>query len=537
MPSVRDAKRSREEMEQTEVPVTPEHSSRDVDIEPLPSDPTPLLVTAVASSPPPPADACPSLPPAPVDHTRPAISAYALRWQRFGSLLVLDGHSSATARIPGNSRIAAFDMDSTLIVPKSNARFPRHRGDWRWLHPEVPLKLRALYGAGYKLLVFTNQRGISLGQTTEAAITGKISDLLAQLDCPAQAFVATYDDAFRKPGTGMWQKFVHDHNGGVQVDLAASVFVGDAAGRASGWDGNAGTRKDHSMADRNFALNVGIPFATPEPYFLGHKEAAYKQSDIASFFSRQPVSQRRKMEDRKVEEAKDEGEDQIASEERKEDETNAAPASIATATVTVTSASTIVSSSGATISQSVTSSVTAISTTDTPPLASSTTPLHAKSHQELVLFSGPPASGKSTYARKHFLPHGYTHINQDTLRSKEKCLKQTALALAAGRSVVVDNTNPAADTRALYVALARQHGVPVRCFVFTTPLKLAQHLNLYRERASGGSYKRVPPIAYSTYAKKAVKPAQSEGFAEVVEVEFVPQFASDAERKLFEQRY
>lgn len=44
---------------------------------------------------------------------------------------------------------------------------------------------------------------------------------------------------FRKPATGMWDRFVNDFNGGVDVDMEASFFVGDAAGR----------RGDHSDAD------------------------------------------------------------------------------------------------------------------------------------------------------------------------------------------------------------------------------------------------------------------------------------------------
>ena len=341
---------------------------------------------------------------APLSHD---LEAYQLRWQRFGTLLVLDSHSSATARIPGSSRIAAFDMDSTLIAPKSGRRFPLHRGDWRWLHPEVPLKLKQLYRDGWKLVIFTNQRGISTGQTTAAAITGKISDIIEHLDCPVQAFVATADDLFRKPATNMWAKFIHDHNAHVPVDLHASVYVGDAAGRQKGWDGNAATKKDHSAADRKFAMNVGIRFATPEPYFLGHKEAEYKLDslDIASFFTR-PASKKQRMEDREVEEAKSEGEDQVQDEKEeeeeekvKEEDDKAVVASTSKASVTVVSTSTD-SSSAATVTQTVTQKTVTITTAGSPSAAgsssssSSSAALHAKPHQELVLFVGLPASGK-----------------------------------------------------------------------------------------------------------------------------------------------
>lgn len=38
-------------------------------------------------------------------------------------------------------------------------------------------------------------------------------------------------------------------------------------------------------------------------------------------------------------------------------------------------------------------------------------------HQEVILFVGYPASGKSTFAHKHLVPKGYVYINQVTLGS------------------------------------------------------------------------------------------------------------------------
>ena len=142
---------------------------------------------------------------------------------------------------------------------------------------------------------------------------------------------------------------------------------------------------------------------------------------------------------------------------------------------------------------------------------------------------------QSTFARKHFIPHGYMHVNQDTMKTKEKCVKQAALALASKQSVVVDNTNPAADTRALYIKLARQHNIPVRCYLFNTPLELAKHLNMYREKLTGGVHRHVPRIAYNMYNKNWKRPEKREGIDEIVEVDFVPEFATEQERQLFKE--
>lgn len=54
---------------------------------------------------------------------------------------------------------------------------------------------------------------------------------------------------------------------------------------------------------------------------------------------------------------------------------------------------------------------------------------------------------------------------------------------------IVDNTNPDPDTRALWVALAKKHDVPIRCVWFKTPLALAQHNDAVRSMNGTVSYR------------------------------------------------
>ncbi len=63
--------------------------------------------------------------------------------------------------------------------------------------------------------------------------------------------------------------------------------------------------------------------------------------------------------------------------------------------------------------------------------------LPAASSPELVIFVGYPALGKSSFFQTHFVPAGYTHVNQDMLKTRDKCIKAAAEALQAGQSVVV----------------------------------------------------------------------------------------------------
>ena len=71
----------------------------------------------------------------------------------------------------------------------------------------------------------------------------------------------------------------------------------------------------------------------------------------------------------------------------------------------------------------------------------------AASSPELVLFVGYPALGKSSFFRTHFAPAGYTHINQDTLKTREKCVKATDQALKENHSVVVGQLDSLAVRR------------------------------------------------------------------------------------------
>jgi hypothetical protein len=70
------------------------------------------------------------------------------------------------------------------------------------------------------------------------------------------------------------------------------------------------------------------------------------------------------------------------------------------------------------------------------------------------------ASGKSTFVKTHLIPKGYVHVNRDTLKTADKCLKVCRESLKDGKSVVVDNTSPEPATRAQYIKLAEGPPLP-----------------------------------------------------------------------------
>ena len=58
--------------------------------------------------------------------------------------------------VSDSAKVAAFDMDWTLIKSKSGRTFQCDEHDWQWWHERVPSKLRRLVTDGFRVVIFTN---------------------------------------------------------------------------------------------------------------------------------------------------------------------------------------------------------------------------------------------------------------------------------------------------------------------------------------------------------------------------------------------
>ncbi|XP_063157007.1 bifunctional polynucleotide phosphatase/kinase isoform X2 [Candoia aspera] len=372
-------------------------------------------------------------------------------WEDRGKLLVFTKKG-----IVPSTKVAGFDLDGTLITTQSGKVFPTSPDDWRILYPEVPRKLKQLQSEGYKLVIFTNQLGIGRGRLRPEVFKAKVEAVIEQLGVPLQVFVATSSGMYRKPVLGMWDHLCKKANGGLAVSLQESVYVGDAAGRPANWAPGQ-KKKDFSCSDRLFALNAGLPFHTPEEYFLGWKQAPFALPDF----------------DPRV----------IDPKARLYDPPNAC----------------LISSS-----------------------------------PELVVAVGFPAAGKSTFLKRHLASVGYVYVNQDTLGSWKKCVALCETSLQAGKSVVVDNTNPDLESRRRYTECAEKANIPCRCFLFTASLEQAKHNNRFREMTEK-EHVPVNNIVLNTYKSKYVEPSLEEGFSEILKINFVPQFTDSELESLYRQ--
>ena len=173
-------------------------------------------------------------------------------------------------KVDAQEKIAAFDIDGTLITTMSGKVFPTDINDWKILYSEVPGRLKKFIADGYKLVFITNQAGIAKGKMSVEQFQIKISNILARLGVPAMVFVSVSDKGFyRKPRPGIWEWLELRGNKGIRVDRENSFYCGDAAGRLA--DHLPGRKKDFSCSDRLLAANLGLKFFTPEELFLNHK--------------------------------------------------------------------------------------------------------------------------------------------------------------------------------------------------------------------------------------------------------------------------
>jgi predicted kinase len=138
---------------------------------------------------------------------------------------------------------------------------------------------------------------------------------------------------------------------------------------------------------------------------------------------------------------------------------------------------------------------------------------------ELVVLVGLQASGKSTFFRERFAAT-HDHVSKDLFpNNRDRSSRQTQLiraALGAGRSVVVDNTNPTAEERHTPIRLGREFGARIAGYYFESD----PHESLQRNDQREGKA-RVPAVAIFATAKKFAPPSPEEGFDELFRVRLV----------------
>jgi len=150
-------------------------------------------------------------------------------------------------------------------------------------------------------------------------------------------------------------------------------------------------------------------------------------------------------------------------------------------------------------------------------------PFTKQNKQELVIFCGSPGAGKSSFYWKVLEKQGYGRVNQDILKTRDRCIKTAKQMLEGGSSVAVDNTNRDWEARAYWVRLARDFSIPIRCIFFTASARLCEHNDVVRAHNSSlnpESRILLPPIAFRSFAQSFIPPSIEEGFRDITTIHF-----------------
>lgn len=132
---------------------------------------------------------------------------------------------------------------------------------------------------------------------------------------------------------------------------------------------------------------------------------------------------------------------------------------------------------------------------------------------EVVVLVGLQASGKTSFFRARFADT-HVHISKDNLRNNKHPARRQqqllATALAEGKSVVIDNTNPTVRDREPLIAAAREANARVIGYYFESRVQECMGRN--QERTGRA---RVPDVALYATIEKLQRPSMAERFDEL----------------------
>ena len=152
----------------------------------------------------------------------------------------------------------AFDLEGTLVTTASGKHLPQSASDWKWMYPEVPQALLALYRDQHlPVVIMANYGAIGEKLVKPQIVCERLVAIFSSLHVPFIAILATQKNHFFKPATGM---FLHMTQQVLPPRCKPNVsYCGSAAGREKEFVG---------YYDRAFAANIHAVFHTPEAFFL-----------------------------------------------------------------------------------------------------------------------------------------------------------------------------------------------------------------------------------------------------------------------------
>ena len=161
-----------------------------------------------------------------------------------------------------SNKIAAFDLDGTLIQTKSKRRFPKDKDDWQLVNDLIKPKLKKLYENNYCIIIFTNQKNLNKRMKL-VEFQQKCANIQKELDIPMIFYVSLRNNYMRKPFPGMF--YYHNKKFSSPVIVQISFYVGDAWSKTECF----------SDSDLCFAKNCRLPFYKAKEFFAMMEPQVY----------------------------------------------------------------------------------------------------------------------------------------------------------------------------------------------------------------------------------------------------------------------
>ncbi|AWW14455.1 nrk-1 [Hyposidra talaca nucleopolyhedrovirus] len=160
------------------------------------------------------------------------------KWQFHHGGLVTYSH-----RLPMfKNKIAAFDLNGTLITPRSGGAFAESTSDWRLKYANIRKKFLQLLRDNFSIVIMANR--IGLNETNLHDYKNQIEGVCKEINLPMHVLIAIQTNNYRRPNTGMFEYLIKQQ---ALIDFDSSFYCGDNL------HGNNNT-------DSQFAKNCGLKF-------------------------------------------------------------------------------------------------------------------------------------------------------------------------------------------------------------------------------------------------------------------------------------
>ncbi|GAW81625.1 bifunctional polynucleotide phosphatase/kinase [Plasmodium gonderi] len=389
----------------------------------------------------------------------------------------------------------SFDLDNTLILSRSFFKPAQNQNDYIFYSDIIDF-LKKKRAENYKIIIFSNQKGVSTGKISIVDIVNRVDDVIEKIGIPLECYLALKNDKYRKPRIGMYN-FAKQNNKGPIDEI---IYVGDNANRI--YDDNFKTKfinhlryvysknnvninineiakklkKDYTDTDLKFALNINAKFYTPEELFLNIK------NNLSAKFSFNPLSLQKNVDELNYQKSQN----------------------------------------------SVRHLLDRADLHSSPP----------QHEQNFVLLIGPPGCGKTTFCKNYF--PNFIQINLEELKTKNKCINMLRQYIISGKNVIMDNENTYVKNRLIYINEAKKinKNLKVKAIFFNYSKDLVFHLNNFKLITDiSNQMKEIPTIPIYSFYKYVQVPSECEHFDRIITINdehFVPSnFQNDEQQKLF----